>query len=57
MIKTKVTLSLDAETWKSFKIHCVKNDLLASDLVNDFMASTTGKTPRKWKFNVKGVAV
>jgi len=53
MIKTKVTLSLDKETWKSFKLHCVKNDLIASDLVNDFMASAVGKKPRKILYDLK----
>lgn len=53
MVKTKVTLSLDEETWKSFKIHCVKNDLIASDLVNDFMASAVGRKPRKILYDLK----
>ncbi|MFH1212182.1 MAG: hypothetical protein V1659_04635 [Candidatus Woesearchaeota archaeon] len=53
MDKSKVTLSLDRSTWKSFKLHCVKNDLLASDLVNDFMASATGEKPRKILYDLK----
>ena len=53
MNKIKVTLSLDDDVWKSFKLHCVKNDLLASDLVNDYMASVTGRKPRKLLFDVK----
>jgi len=53
MVKTKVTLSLDKTTWKSFKLHCVKNDLIASYLVNDFMASAVGKKPRKILYDLK----
>lgn len=53
MDKTKVTLSLDEETWRSFKMHCIKNRVIASDMVNDWMASVTGKRPRKYHFDIK----
>ena len=53
MVKIKVTLSLDKATWKSFKLHCVKNDIIASDLVNDFMASAVGRKPRKILYDLK----
>ena len=53
MEKSKVTLSLDKDTWKNFKLHCVKNDLIASDLVNDFMASVTTGKPRKILYEIK----
>ena len=53
MAKSKVTLSIDSDIWKSFKLHCVKNDIIASDLVNDFMASSVGKKPRKILYDLK----
>lgn len=56
MGKAKVTLSIDDDVWHSFKLHCVKNRVIASDMVNDFMAGMTGRKPRVFKIEVKKVA-
>jgi hypothetical protein len=53
MEKKKVTLSINADIWKSFKLHCIKNDIIASDIINDVMASMVGKKPRKRNFIIK----
>jgi hypothetical protein len=52
MEKVKVTLSLDKETWKKFQMHCIKNEIIASDMVNDIMAATTGAKPRKLHYEI-----
>lgn len=53
MAKTKVTLSIDEDTWKEFRIFCIKNNTNASEILNDIMASMTGKTPRTIKYDIE----
>ncbi len=53
MVRVKVTLSVNKETWKSFKIHCIKNNVIASVMVNDWMASVTTGKPIKHLYDIK----
>lgn len=53
MKKVKVTLSIDKDTWRSFKLHCEKNKVDSSTMVNDWMASVTTNKPRKTLYDIK----
>ncbi|GEM_PF-3912814 len=53
MKKAKVTLSIDEETWKEFRIYCIKNNSNASEILNDLMASILGLSPRSTKYDVR----
>ncbi|MBR9707418.1 MAG: hypothetical protein GOV15_03200, partial [Candidatus Diapherotrites archaeon] len=52
---SKVTLSIDTDTWTLFKEQCVRHKIIPSDEVNDWMAFSVGKKPRKWVFHIKRV--
>jgi len=53
MAKSKVTLSIEEEVWKEFRIYCIKNNSNASQILNDIMASMTGLNPSLTKYEVK----
>ena len=49
MAKTKVTLSIEEEVWKKFRIFCIQKDSNASEILTKIMNSKISEQEKKIK--------